>query len=94
VIPPRWTCNGSPDEIKAGNGGVDETGDEANAVSEIDYLATNTADPSRTLSFCFLRLANLDGGAFKRLNRYETALWRQAVQTMFVLRTIRHKWPV
>ena len=46
------------------------------------------------LSICFLRLANLDNGAFKRLNRYEAALWRQAVQTMFVLRTIRHKWPV
>jgi len=68
--------------------------DETNAASVIDSLADNTVEPTRILTYCFLRLANLDNGAFKRLNRYETALWRQAVQTMFVLRTIRHKWPV
>ena len=91
VIPPRWTRtgNGSGDEVQAGNGGADETRDEANTISAIDCLAAHTADPSRTLTYCFLRLANLDNGAFKRLNRYESALWRQAVQTMFVLRTIR-----
>jgi hypothetical protein len=96
VIPPRWTGkgNGGEDEVQATNGAADETRDDVNAVPEIDYLAGNTADSARMLSICFLRLANLDNGAFKRLNRYETALWRQAVQTMFVLRTIRHKWPV
>jgi hypothetical protein len=96
VIPPRWTRkgNGSGDEMEAGNDGSDETEDETSTTSAIDYLADNTADPTRMLSICFLRLANLDSGAFKRLNRYEAALWRQAVQTMFVLRTIRHKWPV
>jgi hypothetical protein len=34
---------------------------------------------------CFLRLANLDSGAFDRLNRYETALWRQVGQILFTL---------
>jgi hypothetical protein len=82
--------NGSPDEMQAGDGSADET----NNISAIDCLVENAADPIRMLSISFLRLANLDNGAFKRLNRYETALWRQAVQTMFVLRTIRHKWPV
>jgi len=93
VIPPRWArrSNGSPDEIQAVADGADQTGDEANTISAIDYLAENTADPTRTLTYCFLRLTNLDNGAFKRLNRYEVALWRQAVQTMFILRTIWHR---
>ena len=75
--------------MPAGDGGADETRDEAKAIAAIDCLAENAADPTRMLSISFLRLANLDGGAFKRLNRYETALWRQTVQTMFVLRNIR-----
>jgi hypothetical protein len=66
VISPRWAqrANGSPDETR----------DEANTVSAIDCLADNAIDPSRALTYCFLRLANLDNGAFKRLNRYEAAL--------------------
>jgi hypothetical protein len=38
---------------------------------------------------CFLRLANLDNGAFDRLSRYETALWRQVGQILFVLDPLR-----
>jgi hypothetical protein len=34
---------------------------------------------------CFLRLANLDNGAFERLSRYETALWRQVGQVLITL---------
>jgi hypothetical protein len=33
----------------------------------------------------FLRLCNINGEALDRLGRYETALWRQAVQTIFML---------
>ena len=82
--------NGRADEMQAGNEGAAETRDEANTISAIDHLADDTADPNRMLSFCFLRLANLDSGTFKRLNRYEAALWRQTVQTMVALRTIRY----
>jgi hypothetical protein len=46
---------------------------------------------SRDLTSCFLRLANLDNGAFERLGRYETALWRQIVQTLLVLRTVQYR---
>jgi hypothetical protein len=46
---------------------------------------------SRQLTFCFLRLANLDNGVFERLGRYETALWRQIAQTLLVLRTAQYK---
>ena len=34
---------------------------------------------------CFLRLANLDSGAFDRLSRYESALWRKVGQILFTL---------
>src|ERR1700733_8468974 len=39
----------------------------------------------------FLRLAGLDNGAFERLNRYETALWRQVGQVLFTLDWMRHR---
>jgi hypothetical protein len=52
----------------------------------IDYKAT-----TRQLTYCFLRLANLDSGVFERLNRYEAALWRQTIQTLLVLHPIRHR---
>jgi hypothetical protein len=38
---------------------------------------------------CFLRLANLDNGAFERLSRYETALWRQVGQVLITLDMLR-----
>ena len=41
------------------------------------------------LTHCFLHLANLENGAFERLNRYEVALWRQTVQTIVALRAVR-----
>jgi hypothetical protein len=44
---------------------------------------------TRVLSNAFLRLAKLDSGAFQRLNRYEAALWRQAIQIIWVLKPIR-----
>jgi hypothetical protein len=43
--------------------------------------------PSRELTYCFMRLANIDNGVFERLGRYEAALWRQTVQTLIALRT-------
>jgi hypothetical protein len=44
----------------------------------------------RELTYCFLRLTNLDNDAFDRIGRYETCLWRQFAQTLFALQTIRH----
>jgi hypothetical protein len=40
-------------------------------------------------SGAFLRLAELDGGVFERPNRYEAALWRQAVQIIWTSKQIR-----
>jgi hypothetical protein len=46
---------------------------------------------SRNLTYCFLRLANLDNGVFERLGRYEAALWRHMLQTLFALQTVRNR---
>jgi hypothetical protein len=55
---------------------------------------TNYAAATRTLSYCFLRLANLESAVFDRLNRYEAGLWRQTLQTLFFLRQVRRPPPV
>jgi hypothetical protein len=40
---------------------------------------------------CFLRLANVDNGAFERVGRYETALWRQVGQILLTLDLLRRQ---
>jgi hypothetical protein len=40
---------------------------------------------SRTPALCFLRLSNLDSTLLDRVGRYETRLWRQAAQTIWIL---------
>jgi hypothetical protein len=47
--------------------------------------------PPRELTHCFLRLGNLDGGAFERLGRYSAALWRQTAQTLLLLGSTRRR---
>jgi hypothetical protein len=43
----------------------------------------------RELTYCFLRLANLDNSAFDRIGRYEGHLWRQISHTLFALQAVR-----
>jgi hypothetical protein len=43
----------------------------------------------RDLTYCFLRLSNVDNGAFERLGRYNAVLWKQTAQTLFLLHAIR-----
>jgi hypothetical protein len=47
----------------------------------------------RDLTCCFLRLNNVDSGAFERLGRYNAALWKQTAQTIFLLHSIRRADP-
>jgi hypothetical protein len=56
-----------------------------------DESAAIVPDSSRQLTYCFMRLANLDNAAFDRLARYEATLWRQIVQTMFALDPLRRR---
>jgi hypothetical protein len=43
------------------------------------------------IACCFLRVANVDNGAFERVGRYETALWRQVGQILFTLDVVRRQ---
>ena len=48
-------------------------------------------DVLSSLARRFLHLADVDKGAFDRLGRYETALWRQVCQTVFMLELLRRQ---
>ena len=59
---------------------------------ESDGLSCRDSSLSaRELTYCFLRLGNLDSGAFERLGRYNAALWKQTAQTLFLLGPIRRR---
>jgi hypothetical protein len=53
--------------------------------------AHSSSTSARELTYCFLRLGNLDNGAFELLGRYNAALWKQTAQTLFLLQTIRRR---
>jgi hypothetical protein len=44
---------------------------------------------ARQLTLCFQRLANLDNGVFERLGRYEAAIARQVLKTLYLLQSVR-----
>ena len=46
---------------------------------------------ARKLTLCFQRLANLDNSVFERLGRYEAALARQVLRTLYLLQSARTK---
>jgi hypothetical protein len=59
---------------------------------EIEPLSfTDLSSSARELTYCFLRLGNLDSGAFERLGRYNAALWKQTAQTLLLLGPIRRR---
>jgi hypothetical protein len=72
---PEWNNGRANYEAPRQHDGEDDLGCAAGS------LHCNNAEIGR----CFLRLANLDSGAFDRLSRYETALWRQIGQILFTL---------
>jgi hypothetical protein len=67
---------------------VSDTAFELQPESEPSGYATLPVS-ARDLTYSFLRLGNLHGGAFDRLNRYNAALWKQTAQTLFLLHSIR-----
>jgi hypothetical protein len=62
-------------------------GDQADG----DCRSMPLPDGCRDLTHSFQRLTNLDNGAFDRLGRYESALWRQVAQLLFVLQSLRRR---
>ena len=55
------------------------------ALREGDKLSLEDSDKGKELACCFLRMSRLQFGTFELLNRYETALWRQAAQLALML---------
>jgi hypothetical protein len=76
---------------RLGNGADEmEQGDaQHDRRTRLDDSQEIAAMTPRALTYCFLRLGNLDNGAFERLGRYNAALWRQAAQTLFLLQSAR-----
>jgi hypothetical protein len=77
-----------PYDLADRNDPVSASRDVATQNSAYQDLAPRDLAP-RDLAHCFQRLANLDNGVFERLGRYETALWRQTLQTLLVLQSAR-----
>jgi len=51
--------------------------------------APQQVNSARGLTHSFLRLANIDNGVFERLGQYESALSRQVVRILFLIRAAR-----
>jgi hypothetical protein len=45
----------------------------------------------RQMTHTFQRLANLDGAVLEQLGRYESALWRQMLQTLLAIRSLSRR---
>jgi hypothetical protein len=75
--------------VYPGNGSYPDN--QSRSVNDDTKKSRDLPSAARNLTYCFLRLANLDNGVFERLGRYETALWRQIMQISFVLHTLRHR---
>jgi len=66
-----------------------ETQDKAGPAD--NCTSVRPPDPARHIATSFLRLSNLDSEMVDRLSRYESGLWRQLVQTIFALQTLRRR---
>jgi hypothetical protein len=82
--------------VEAPKAGSDPFPHDGVGASQPDRLSHDcemqpAADPARDVAISFLRLANLDSEVVDRLSRYETGLWRQLVQTIFSLQTLKRR---
>ncbi len=67
------------------DGQRDDQESVAAMLNERGNFAPASGAAARDLAHCFMRLSAHDNGLFERLGRYETALWRQVVQTLMAL---------
>jgi hypothetical protein len=67
--------------------------DQSEALPDQKRANAGPEDPADDLARCYLRLAHLPNCALDRLNRYEVALWRQVVQTLFALDALHRRKP-
>ena len=76
---PEWY-----DEFDVGSPSIDSY---TKAFREGDSPSHEGSDNGKELACCFLRMSRLQFGTFELLNRYETALWRQAAQLALMLQS-------
>jgi hypothetical protein len=80
---PAWSAQRAISARPVSSGGDDE--------SLVDLSDFQNEEYNNKIARNFVCLAKLDHGAFKRLGRYEMALWRQVGQVLFTLDTLRWK---
>jgi hypothetical protein len=68
--------------------GQHDTQSNGSIMSEQSAASEVSSTSSSTIGRTFLRFAAADGQTFERLNRYETSLWRQTLQTVVLLNSI------
>jgi hypothetical protein len=71
--------------------GTDQHRSGGSCEHEPSNCRSAATEPSRRLTHCFLRLANLDNAVFERIGRYEWLLCRQIAQMQFALEPLRHR---
>jgi hypothetical protein len=84
------------DRVAGGQlGNTFDEGEHADAPHDrcehLDDQPESTPMTSRALTYSFLRLGNLDNGAFERLARYNAALWRQTAQALLLLQSTQRR---
>ena len=79
VTRPDWY-----DEFDVGSPSIDTY---SKVSQDGDPPAVEGSGSGKKLACCFLRMSRLQFGTFDLLTRYETALWRQAAQIMFMLQS-------
>ena len=85
-------CTNEFKQAGKGSGpGCVERATEKHQTDGLDYSRSDPTGTTRRLSHCYLRLANRDAGVFERLNRYEAALWRQTVQALLAVHSVRQR---
>jgi hypothetical protein len=89
-------CKQSNSSLQCHGATCDSHGDHDGAVPTNGQQDTQSIPKPKhhivsEIARCFLRLANVDNGAFERASRYETALWRQVGQILFTLDSLRRK---
>jgi hypothetical protein len=63
----------------------------SNDLDEKEMMSADRADAPETLAYCFMQVSRIQFASFDLLNRYETALWRQAAQIIFMLQSVSRR---
>jgi hypothetical protein len=93
TLPTRTLANGHKTFVGS-NGRVDPPAiDHDNSLSTIMRAAPDRWSKSRAIVQCFLRLSNFDPTLLDRMGSYESRLWRQAAQTIWMLDAMRRPPP-